>query len=76
MFPELGHLREERAVRHSIGCMLARVCGLSRLGYLNPHQRKIQVSAGLELIETLPGNIIEMVNRFADILAEETGNNP
>jgi hypothetical protein len=56
--------------------MLARVCGLSRLGYLNPHQRQIQVSAGLELIETLPGNIIEMVNRFADILAEETGNNP
>lgn len=75
MSPELDRLREERAVRHSIGCILARVRGLSRLDYLNEQQREIQVSAGLGLIQAPPKNMTELVSRFSDILDEENGNN-
>ena len=69
-FPEMTELREARAVRHSIGCTLARVCGLSRLEYLNPQQREIQISVGIKLIESPPDNIAALINRFADILSE------
>lgn len=53
--------REQKAIKHTIGCFLARVCGLSQLEYLDGHQRNLQKSIALRLIRDTPVTVYELV---------------
>lgn len=67
----LGEVRwggdlEELAVRHTLGCMLARVAGRSPLEYLTAGQRDWQKSAVLAMMADLPGSIDELAETFLE----------
>ena len=59
-FPALS----ARAVRHSIGCVLARVCGKSPLEYLSSLERERQRSVALSLAADEPSSFDDLVTRF------------
>jgi 5-methylthioribose kinase len=60
---------EARCVRHSLGCLLARVWGRSPLEYLGQEERARQGAAGLAVLENLPAGIPELVDAFQKELA-------
>ena len=64
----LDKVREQRVVRHAIGCLLARVCGLSQLEYLSEDHRKIQKTIGIALIEDIPSTVESLVIKFNKLL--------
>ena len=64
IFGEMNEWREERCVRHTIGCLLARVSGLSPLEYLTSDQRTRQKEMGLSLIKDQPKTIEELTSKF------------
>lgn len=55
---------EARAVRHTLGCLIARVVGRSPLEYLNEQEQKRQVRACLDVIDKLPGTLEGMRSGF------------
>ena len=59
---------EQRAVRHTLGCLLARVAGRSPLEYLDEEELVHQREAVLELIlnppESVPGLVEDFVGRL------------
>jgi aminoglycoside phosphotransferase (APT) family kinase protein len=55
---------EARAVRHTLGCLLARVDGRSPLEYLTEEERSRQRSAVLDLMSTPPASIAGLVEEF------------
>jgi 5-methylthioribose kinase len=55
---------EPRAVRHTLGCLLARVSGKSPLEYLTPHERTRQREVVLALIANRPAGISELIDDF------------
>ena len=55
---------EARAVRHTLGCLLARVDGRSPLEYLTEEERGRQRSAALDLMSTPPSSIAALVEEF------------
>ncbi len=55
-----------RAVRHTLGCLLARAAGRSPLEYLSPDERTRQVSAVIVLMSALPSNVMELTSAFID----------
>jgi hypothetical protein len=55
-----------RAVRHTIGCFLARVCGLSPLEYLTEPERRLQKHTGIELAKDPPSTISELTDKFKE----------
>jgi 5-methylthioribose kinase len=59
---------EQRAVRHTLGCLLARVAGRSPLEYLDQSERARQREAVLALLqyppESVPGLVVDFVGRF------------
>ncbi|HQV30185.1 MAG TPA: hypothetical protein PKZ61_18995, partial [Thermoflexales bacterium] len=57
---------EERAVRHTLGCLLARVCGRSPLEYLTPEQREAQRVAVLVLMAAPPASVFELIDLFLE----------
>lgn len=57
---------EERAVRHTLGCLLARVAGRSPLEYMGDEERVRQRKAVLALIPTPPATVPELVDRFIE----------
>jgi fructosamine-3-kinase len=59
---------EARSVRHTLGCLLARVDGRSPLEYLNRSERDRQRTAVLSLIGKTIITIPELVDSFADNL--------
>jgi 5-methylthioribose kinase len=59
---------EKRAVRHSLGCLLARVDGRSPLEYLDEAERNRQRAAVLELMSALPRTIDKMIDSFVTCL--------
>jgi len=59
---------EERAVRHTLGCLLARVDGRSPLEYLNADERRRQRAAVLALIAAPPAAIDDLIERFLSCL--------
>jgi tRNA A-37 threonylcarbamoyl transferase component Bud32 len=59
---------EYHAVRHTLGCLLARVAGRSRLEYLDEVARQRQRVAVTSLMTDPPGRIEDLVNRFVDQL--------
>lgn len=56
---------EDRAVKHTTACLLARAVGRSPLEYLNDSERAAQTHAALDLIETSPATLSKLVEIFA-----------
>jgi hypothetical protein len=63
---------EERAVRHTLGCLLARVAGRSPLEYLSPQERQRQQEYVLTLIGSLPTRIPDLIQRFVALCNSNT----
>ncbi len=59
---------EQRTVRHSLGCMLARVAGRSPLEYLSDDEKTRQQAAVIALMNTLPDSLESMMDQFAEKL--------
>ena len=55
---------EERAVRHTIGCLLARVKGRSPLEYLEENSRSKQLKIGQSLITNTPIKLHELFSNY------------
>ncbi|MDA0195155.1 MAG: aminoglycoside phosphotransferase family protein [Bacteroidetes bacterium] len=67
IFGDLGKDREFRVVRHTIACLLARVCGLSQLEYLTSDQRIRQQKVCMEMIQNTPQTINEFTEKINDL---------
>jgi 5-methylthioribose kinase len=61
---------EERAARHTLACLLARVDGRSPLEYLTPAEKQRQREAVLALIESPPAEIGDLIERFQNSIAK------
>jgi pimeloyl-ACP methyl ester carboxylesterase len=57
---------EPRAVRHSLGCLLARVAGRSCLEYLSAEERERQRCVVVRLMGAPPGAMAELIGRFTE----------
>lgn len=55
---------DDHEVRHTLGCLLARVIGRSPLEYLTPEERAHQREAVVRLIQDLPRDVPELIARF------------
>jgi 5-methylthioribose kinase len=55
---------EPRVVRHTLGCLLARVAGRSPLEYLNADERARQCAVVISLMPAPPGHVIGLVSEF------------
>lgn len=60
---------EPRAVRHTLGCLLARVAGRSPLEYLTPGERRAQAEIALAWMARPPARLGELVGVFAEELS-------
>jgi len=61
---------EARAVRHTLACLLARICGKSPLEYLGPHERERQQKVVLGLLQEQPATIPRLVEAFVRRITE------
>ena len=59
---------EARAVRHALGCLLARVAGRSTLAYLTRAECEDQQAATLAMIAHTPTSVAELVEEFGRLL--------
>ena len=57
---------EGRAVRHTIGCILARVDGRSPVEYLNEAARSMQRDFVLDMMRRPPGSIPDLIEQFIE----------
>jgi aminoglycoside phosphotransferase (APT) family kinase protein len=55
---------EARAVRHTLGCLLARVAGKSKLEYLDREAQRRQRAAVVKLMEDPPASVAELALEF------------
>ena len=55
---------EPRAVRHTLGCLLARVAGRSPLEYMSADERARQRAAVVSLMETPPATVVQLISDF------------
>jgi aminoglycoside phosphotransferase (APT) family kinase protein len=55
---------ERMIVRHTLGCMLARVDGRSPLEYLSERERDRQRRAAIEMMESPPREVAEVISTF------------
>ena len=60
---------EPHAVRHTLGCLLARVAGRSPLEYLSKVEKQIQREVVLTLINDTPETVLHLVSRFTEGLS-------
>ncbi len=60
---------EPRAVRHTLGCLLARVAGRSTLEYLDAAERGRQRAAALALMARPPAAVAELAEQFVARIA-------
>ncbi len=60
---------EPRTVRHTIGCLLARVAGRSTLEYLDGDQRARQRIVAITLMSQPPLTVAELAERFVTLLS-------
>jgi hypothetical protein len=60
---------EHRAVRHTLGCLLARVAGRSPLEYLTEPQRRTQQGTVLSLMRVPPEDIRALVELFTRLVS-------
>jgi len=56
---------EERAVRHTLGCLLARVDGRSPLEYLTAEEREEQRRISIELMRCKVAAVPDLIGEFA-----------
>ena len=54
----------QRAVRHTLGCLLARGAGRSPLEYLSADERERQLEATVKLMQAPPATVGELVQQF------------
>jgi 5-methylthioribose kinase len=59
---------EPRAVRHTLGCMIARVVGRSPLEYLTPRERQNQLRVALALTTEPPRSLEGLISAFSEAL--------
>lgn len=59
---------ELRCVRHTLGCLLARVLGKSPLEYLTPDQRRRQHKAVVTLMQDPPTTIEALAEQFLEMV--------
>ncbi|HET7092972.1 MAG TPA: aminoglycoside phosphotransferase family protein [Thermomicrobiales bacterium] len=59
---------EERAVRHTLACLLARVRGRSPLEYLDDAARDRQAAAVVALMAAPPATVADLADRFIRLL--------
>ena len=59
---------EAPAIRHTLGCLLARVRGRSMLEYLSDGERKRQCDAALSLVERPPQSVARLIPAFIERL--------
>ena len=62
---------EERAARHTLGCLLARAAGRSQLEYLDQAERQRQAHAAAALAKAPPAGLEDLVGRFLDLVARQ-----
>jgi 5-methylthioribose kinase len=55
---------EPRVVRHTLGCLLARVAGKSRLEYLTPEEMTRQQDIVVELMAAPPRSVANLIDEF------------
>jgi tRNA A-37 threonylcarbamoyl transferase component Bud32 len=55
---------EARAVRHTLGCLLARVAGRSPLEYLSADERERQLKAAVSIMQAPPASVSELADQF------------
>lgn len=61
-----GLAAESPSIRHTLGCLLARVAGRSPLEYLDQEERARQKMAVLPLLEAPPHTMAELIGRFLE----------
>ena len=59
---------EPRAVRHTLGCMLARVSGRSPLEYLTPAEQQTELKWVLQWISGPPDRLSDLIGAFSEEL--------
>jgi 5-methylthioribose kinase len=59
---------EPRVVRHTLGCLLARVAGRSPLEYLDERERAQQQRAVLSLMSRPPSRVAQLVEQFEEVI--------
>ena len=59
----------QRAVRHAMGCLLARASGRSPVEYLSPAARQRQADVVLALLDQPPQTVVELTDAFLDGVA-------
>jgi hypothetical protein len=59
---------EPRAVRHTLGCLLARVRGRSPLEYMDADERTRQADAVVRLMTDPPPTVAQLADRFIALL--------
>lgn len=59
---------EPRAVRHTLGCLLARVAGRSPLEYLTQSERETQAAIVLEMMKRPPDRLPDLICQFGENL--------
>jgi len=61
---QTGEQIEERAVRHALGCLLARVAGRSQLEYLSTEEKACQAHHVTLLMHAPPANVAALIEAF------------
>lgn len=57
---------EARCVRHTLGCLLARVAGRSQLEYMSTLEKAAQCDAVLRLMQNVPTVMPELIKQFIE----------
>jgi hypothetical protein len=55
---------EERAMQHTLACLLARVKGKSPLEYLDEKEQDFQLNIALSLLGNIPGSMEDLIHNF------------
>jgi 5-methylthioribose kinase len=63
-----GLAAESPSIRHTLGCLLARVAGRSPLEYLDREERRRQQSVVVSLVGDPPQSVPELAERFLECL--------
>ena len=58
----------ERSVRHTLGCLMARVAGKSVLEYLTPTECEAQREIVHRCMEKIPASVEDLIDQFVDCL--------
>jgi 5-methylthioribose kinase len=68
--PWVEHL-EVRAAKHTLACVLARVCGRSQLEYLGNQERLLQRQSAIEMIKENLTTVDGVITGFADRISDD-----